>query len=324
VPSKRKSAKEHAMNPTNRLSKKLVRARQAKILDMFGAGKPIEQIATELDMHQTVAVRDLNIAIDRAVKHYAESTPQQTFVRYAAFQMGIIKKLNTTFEKNFNDRKNSSAAIQALMGQSSIYDKILAKGHEYGVIEKKKADRKAIEGKSQDIKQELITEITMLQKLVSSIDETTQAQSMLQDRNPAVQSSITYFRIIRKPLKNEFGVIKALPDWKYRRKVYADRGDGTYTELAKSKFSEKHDGLLPEKDIDDILHKQLLEEQGKKLVELKDSRFISVDREEGNPSRTVFADDSNISFQEDSDKFRDSDNSSKIKFLGYWVVLGCG
>ncbi len=287
--SKRKPAAQHKtvrQLAKGRQPKAIVRARQQQILKMYAQGVPVEQIAVELGMRTEVVTRSLNTAIDRMIQHYANSTPQQTFVRYAAFQMSIVRRLQKTYERYINDPdvKQYNAAIQALRGMSDIYDKVMEQGHQYGVIEKKKADRQSIEGKAQDIRGELEAEVIQLTRLIETIDESTQAKSMMMDRTPsqgngATQTTITYARIIRKPMRNEFGVIRAIPDWKYRTKVYSEDSDGKYQEVPKSKLSDEQKQLIPELDPDRKLHEELAKEQNKILVQTADGQSFLVDKE---------------------------------------------
>lgn len=280
VVSTRKPAKAHKQNPRNKIvltpedtafKKSFLRKRQHAILTMYANGTPIPAIAEELGLPANAVTRNLNSAIDHMVQHYASSTPQQTFVRYAAFQMDIVRKLKKTYERYINDPdvKQYNAAIQALRGMSDIYDKILDKGHSFGVIERKKADRKSIDGKADDIRGELVAEIVQLQKLVETIDDATQGHSQLGNRS-AIHSNITYTRIIKKPLRNEFGIVKAIPDWKYRHTIYRKRSDGIYAESQKTHLAPHEQGMLPDYDPDKALHTALLEEQNKTLIETTD------------------------------------------------------
>lgn len=301
-PFKRKTKKASELKTVRQLArsgqpKVVIRARQQQILKMYSQGKPIEQIAVELGMQAGAVTRNLNTAIDRMIQHYAMSTPQQTFVRYAAFQMNIVQKLQRTYERYINDPdvKQYNAAIQALRGMSDIYDKVMEQGYAYGVIERKKADRQSIEGKAQDIRGELVAEVVQLTRLIETIDDSTQGKAMLQGRPPltdqqpgngvsgAVRTSITYTRIIRKPMRNEFGIVRAIPDWKYRTKLYAERSDGKYVEQPISNLTPEQKESLAPHDPDRKLHEQLAKEQGKQLVTTADGHSFLIEKEKLSP-----------------------------------------
>lgn len=229
----------------------MVKARQQIVLEMYAAGRTPEQIAVKMDMRLQDVTRDINTAIDELVVQYSKPSPQQTFVRYATFQLAIIRKLNHAIEafRKDEDTKQYNAWVSALRTQSDIYDKVYQKGYEYGVIPKKKADRKALEGGA-DLRAELRTEITMIQGLLDEIDDATQRKAL---KGRAIQTKITYAVRVRKPLRNSFGIIRAIPDWKYRQAVYDDRGHPVpYDEL-----SQEQKRLVAHQDMDDRLHKEL-------------------------------------------------------------------
>lgn len=252
-----------------------VKAMQQQILKMYAQGTPTEVIAQELQMHQTHVTRALNHAIDRLIDHYASASPQQTFVSYASFQMSIIQKLQRTYEKYMDDpnAKQYNAGIQALKAQSDIYDKILEQGHTYGVVERKKVDRRAIDSDKDNLRGVLVTEITQLERLVDSIDEATLSRTL------ATRTTTKYVRLIRKPLRNEYGVKQALPDWKYRREIYKQRPDGVYVKTRKTNLSPEEQELLPERDPDYKIHKALADAQGKVVVQTQDGHTFYIDRE---------------------------------------------
>lgn len=292
----------------------IVRARQQQILKMYSQGIPLDVIAKQLDMPGKIVTRNLNLAIDRMIQMFAQATPQHTFVKYATFQMDIIRKLQRTYERHTKDKKATqyNAAIQALRTMSDIYDKILLKGTDFGVIEQKRADRKSLHGKAEDIKGELVTEIVQLQKLVETIDDS-QAKAMLADRNPAVHTTIRYTRIIRKPLRDEYGIKRASPDWKYRTKIYEKTSDGKYIRRYEHTLSPEEQDLLPEKDPDYRIHKALADEQNKILVQTTDGHTFYVDKENlSNPPE---------SNKEDTKEQGEEEGTSKVpENTSTWLV----
>lgn len=284
---KKASERKTVAQSINKTPKAVIRARQQQILKMYAQAIPVEQIAVQLEVPTASVTKMLNSAIDRMIAHYAHSTPQQTFVRYAAYQMGIVQKLQRTYERYVDDPdvKQYNAGIQALRSMSDIYDKVMVKGIEFGVIEQRKADRKSIEGKATDIKGELVAEIVQLQKLVETIDEATQAKSMMQGKanplgeNMVTQTVITYTRMIRKPLKNEYGVVRAIPDWKYRTSTWELNEDGSASYVKVKDRTEKQKEMIADFDPDREIHEALAKEQGKILVKTNEGHTFMVDRD---------------------------------------------
>lgn len=234
-----------------RLPRLLVKSRQQIILELYASGKPIDQIALKLKMQRQHVTRDLNIAIQEMIEAFAKPTPQQTFVRYATFQLAVVRRLGEAIQAFKADKYNKqyNAWVSALRAQSDIYDKVYSKGLEYGVIKKAKADPKALQG-STDIRKELRVEIDVLSTLLDQIDDQTQRQGL---KGRAIQSRITYAVRVRKPLRTEFGIARAIPDWKYRRAVYDSQGN----EVPSASLSPDQQLLIPHKDPDHRLHQEL-------------------------------------------------------------------
>lgn len=272
--------KRHADRKTpTRLPKRLVKARQHQVLGMYASGKTPQQIAAVLDMRLTDVTRDLRIAVDELVTEYAKPTPQQTFVRYAAFQFGIISELKKASSLMLKDKRNRqyNAVISSLRAQSDIFDKIMDKGHEYGVIQRKKASG-ALHKQSRDIREDLRVEIVKLTRLLDEIDDSTQAQAVR-----ASQTTITYTVRVRKPLRTPFGIARAIPDWKYRQSVYDEQGN----EVPLSRLSPDQRKLIAGADIDARLHAQLVVEQRKLAIQEQQGAVELPPAEQPQPTQQV-------------------------------------
>jgi hypothetical protein len=203
----------------------LLRARQQQALRLLSEGHTLDQIALELGTRIQEVQQDIAKASDRLVKLYACS-PQHTFVRYAVFQLGIINKLQAAVERFEADKKTVqyNAVVSALRAQSDAYDRILEKGLSFGIIERKQASG-AIRKPAADIRNMLKTEILTLSRLLDEVDlsiefKTARARFTARQQEAALQRESTYAVIIRKPLVGPHGVIRAIPDWKYRRRTY--------------------------------------------------------------------------------------------------------
>ena len=234
-----------------RLPRVMIKARQHLILEMYASGRTPDQIAIKMKMPRQAVSRDLNIAIQEMIEAFAKPTPQQTFVRYAAFQLGVVRKLNDAI-KHFRtdpETKQYNAWVSALRAQSDIYDKVFVKGNEYGVIKKEKADVKALQGGS-DIRRELRAEITVLSTLLDHIDDQTQRDGL---RGRAIQAKISYAVRVRVPIRTEFGIARAIPDWKYRQKVYDTQGNV----IREPNLLPEQRLLLAPNDPDAALHQEL-------------------------------------------------------------------
>ncbi len=218
----------------------LLRARQHKVLTLHAQGKTTEQIATMMGMKPNHVTVDIDRGIDRLIRHYA-SPPQHTFVRYAAFQFNIIQKLQDLVDKFRSDPQTTqyNAAVSALRAQSEAYDKVLDRGLSFGVIPKKQASE-AIRKEPKDLRMELRTEIDTLTKLLDAVDDATQARAIR-----VGSDNVSYAVIVKKPLRNAYGIVRAVPDWKYRKLVTHVTDSGCRAKL-KSEITDEDRETLPE------------------------------------------------------------------------------
>jgi len=169
-PRGRKDPSELATRMPNRLQK----AQESLILSLYSEGRTPEQIAIQLNMNKREVKTGIRRALDHHLKLYATPSPEHNFVKYASFQYNIIQKLQSACDMFLNDpdTKQYSALVSAYKAQSDIYDKIMAKGQELNVIQKRSASDD-IRMTSKDIKEAVVTQITTLEKLVTHIDERT-------------------------------------------------------------------------------------------------------------------------------------------------------
>jgi hypothetical protein len=225
---------------------------------MYASGKTVDQIAVKMSMPRQIVTKDLNIAIQEMIEAFAKPSPQQSFVRYAAFQLSVVRKLGDAIKAFKRDKKNKqyNAWVSALRAQSDIYDKVFDKGEEYGVIKAEKADRKALHG-GQDIRRELRAEITILSALLDAVDDSTQRQGL---KGKAIQASIKYAVRIRKPLETPFGVARAIPDWKYRQRVWNADGNP----IPEHRLTEEQKQTVANLDPDSHLHLELAKHEKNK------------------------------------------------------------
>jgi len=235
----------------------VIRARQTEVLRLHASGRTTDEIAASLGMMVRDVTKDIDSAIDRLIRHYAAS-PQTTFIRYAVFQFDIINRLQSLsddFLKN-DTTMQYSAAVSALKAQSDTYDKILEKGVEYGVVQRKQAS-KSIRQEPKDLRKELRSEITILTRLLDEIDDPTQARGIRSKREK-------YTVIIRKPLRNAYGIVRATSDWKYRRTLTEALPDGTYPVIYKQEMTPEQKEMVPKHNYDPgamELHEALMMEE---------------------------------------------------------------
>lgn len=211
-------------------TKAMVLATRAQVLQQYTAGHTKEQIGVSLSIPLERVDRYLNEAMDALVKHWAKPSPEHTFVRYAAFQMGIIRKLQKSYDQFMADDDNNrqhGACIQALKAQSDIMDKVMSQGHSFGVITQRRADT-VINMSKADLRQELKNEIELLAGLLSKVDDhdtfKRRRAAVLQKAGKPTNGERRYIARIRKVKRNSLGYVIAMPDWKYKKSAHQDAG----------------------------------------------------------------------------------------------------
>lgn len=215
---------------TGKPSKAMVLATQAQVLKQYISGKTKEQIGVSLSIPTERVDRYLNEAMDALVKHWAKPSPEHTFVRYAAFQMGIIEKLQRSYDRFMaaeDNNRQHSAAIAALKAQSDIMDKVMTQGHQFGVITQRKADA-AISMSRSDLRTELRNEIELLASLLAKVDNhdtfTRRRQAALQKQGKPTNGTKRLLVRIRKVKRNALGYVTAVPDWKFKKQAHQEAG----------------------------------------------------------------------------------------------------
>lgn len=262
MPRKKKSS---VPAKRQKLPQRLVKARQAQILKMHASGKTPEEIAVAMDLGVNTVSRELNTALDTLIKHYAMPTPEQTFVRYAAFQFEVIRKLEESIDmfRDDSETKQYNAMISALKTQSDIYDKIMNKGTEFGVIQKKKATDN-VRKKPQQLRVELRKEATILLQLLDEIEETKE-----QEETANLKLSKRVTKIIRKVVTVNNEVQKDVVDWKYRKRTFDSAGKpvsyGALTEEELNKLTPEIRAKALESKLRSL--QDTKEREGKQIIE---------------------------------------------------------
>jgi len=125
---------------SRKLTKEMVIARRILVLQEFARGKAPEVIAYEIGTSEEIVQRELDIALEKIANEYTHASPSQIFAKYATFQFGVLNKIQKAYERFAADpsMKSASAQISALKTQSDIYDKIIQKGVDFGIIQNKR------------------------------------------------------------------------------------------------------------------------------------------------------------------------------------------
>jgi len=221
MPNKRLPAEKR--KPTKYSKRTLIKARRQIILKLHTEGKTNIQIAEAVAINPALVQREIDLATEEFLRSWAEQGPEHTFVRYASFQLNIVRKLQAAHDRFLKDKHNKqyNAAISALRAQSDIYDKVLDKGITFGVIEQTKA-KDHIRQSSGEIRIRLQKEVRVLSRLLEEVDNPPGPPPKQLTLPPStgtddLQSASTLYPIIVNPLMGPLGVIRDSPDWRLRK-----------------------------------------------------------------------------------------------------------
>jgi hypothetical protein len=192
--------------------------RRTEVLALFSRGYPPNMIARELGCHVTTVEKDIERGTQQLLRYFAEPKVQHTFIRYAAFNLSVIEKLQLLYESFMADnseKKNYSAAVGSLKAQSDVLDKVIDRGMEWGVIDKRKASR-AVHRTKGDLQQELQHQIRALQDLLSQVTDRKQTKPVTTQKTT---KSKGHTRIVRKVRRDAYGIVYLAQSWMFKSRA---------------------------------------------------------------------------------------------------------
>lgn len=155
-------------------------ALRQELLFHVAQGRPLDEIANEYNIRESTVTRLLGDAIEALFAHHAQATPRDNFARYAAFNLGIIRKLDDLVAEFMEDKENRqySAAVTALKAQSDLYDKVIERGAKLGIIQERKAGKEVNQSR-EDLLETLRTERGRMDLLIEELEVTTRRRARL-------------------------------------------------------------------------------------------------------------------------------------------------
>jgi hypothetical protein len=151
-----------------------------EILLLASKGKSPEDIAIELNIQIPQAQRLLAQAYEQMVAYFAHATPRENFCRYAAFNLSLVRKLDDLIGDFADDKENRqyNAATNAIKAQAELYDKLIARGAELGIIQQRKAQPET-QMKRADLLQALKDERLQMDSLIAELEITVERRTTL-------------------------------------------------------------------------------------------------------------------------------------------------
>jgi hypothetical protein len=221
---------------------------RARIMVMVAQGMPPALIARDVGIDERSIRRHITAATDALVQFFASPEIHQTFARYAAFNLDLISRLQTmqeTFLGHDTDKKQYSAFVSSIKTQAEIYDRIINKGMDFGVIDNKRANRSQSSDKGNDIKVQLQLQINTLNQMLRAVtkDDPPDPKKPKRGRPPKKK----YTKIVRKVRRDHLGIVYRIKDWRFRRDVEEDR----------TRITVEEPSLSPDSSFAEVLSEQV-------------------------------------------------------------------
>lgn len=164
-----------------RLSRENLRAACARLRAFLASGDSDHEACTKLNIgwadYEELRTKMLEFEVDRVRKR----SPDQVYVEYCMQQENNIHALSTMID-TFHESKQYGAMVGAVKARAEIYDKIIEKGQEFGIIDKRPDRQEIIHGilirdlTDQDLQHHIFTAV---QNLAGMIDKYGQAVTIL-------------------------------------------------------------------------------------------------------------------------------------------------
>jgi hypothetical protein len=159
-----------------RLTKEQLQEAIATIYGYLSQGKSDKYIMKKMGL-ASEDYDSLKVAMFDAKADEVRARPNEhVYVEYIINQAGNIRDL-TKMVKEFHKSKQYNAMVGAIRARAEIYDKLIAKGQEFGLI-KKTPERKEIvagvlvaELSNTDLKRAVVGELNMLDKLTKKFGD---------------------------------------------------------------------------------------------------------------------------------------------------------
>lgn len=149
-----------------------------EILLLASKGKSPHDIAIELNIQIPHAQRLLSDAYEQMIAYFAHATPRENFCRYAAFNLALVRKLDDLIGDFSDDKENRqyNAATNAIKAQAELYDKLIARGAELGIIQQRKAQPET-QMKRADLLEALKNERLQMDALIAELEITVERRT---------------------------------------------------------------------------------------------------------------------------------------------------
>ena len=148
----------------------------ARLLVYLSEGKTDVEAQAELDVSPAKYANLRKALLESEADRLRETPTEHTYVEYCLAQTACIRDL-TEIADEAKKQKNMNGLIGAVRARSDIIDKIIKKGQEFGVLEKKAEEKRIVAGivvaqlSNVELKVAITSQIAELNKLVETYGE---------------------------------------------------------------------------------------------------------------------------------------------------------
>jgi hypothetical protein len=196
-------------------------------MKLLAGGKPPTLIGKRLGRDERTVEKYINEGTASILEQFNTPRLPQTFARYATFYMDAIDQLGQTIDdirRDRSPRKQWGAAVSAVKARTDLYDKLVDRGMDYGIIDTRQ-QRADLQGNVKDIKARLDENIKTLMILRKRIDET-DAGFTTRQRSKLLKTD-DRVRKIKKVKQDMLGIINMSDQAKYPQDLQNTRQDAS-------------------------------------------------------------------------------------------------
>lgn len=217
-----------------------------RAIELLSRGIPPSSIAEQIGVGEYKVRRYLADAQNSMIRYLSEPRITHTFARHAAFTLGIIGKLQETYEKvttEQTDKRHWTAAVSSLRAQADLMNQLLDRGLQLGIIDQRKPTE-ALNRNHPDLREALRLLANQATTLLTKVEDDQGLPARRIYRKTGQHK--TYSRKIRKVKRDKFGTVRTIKDWKYLPKVKISRDMAKEEELGiqEMKYTEPSEPIV--------------------------------------------------------------------------------
>ncbi len=159
-----------------RISKSEERKLIPQLLALIASGVSDEEAQGELGLSPGQYIQLRNTVLEKEATRVRNMPTEHVYVEYCLNQMACIKDLTELYDQA-KLQKNGNAGVGAVRARSDIFDKLIKRGQEFGVLEKRPEEKRIVAGvlvgqlTNDQLRAAITNELSDLNQLVDTYGE---------------------------------------------------------------------------------------------------------------------------------------------------------